>query len=173
MNARRSNLTKQVEIYLHAREFERAVGLLGDSPNSRDVTTPRVVNSAFCLELYLKCLLHIERGEYPKEHKLLKLFELLSLHSKRRLDEHYLAFQKEKSKMRQNRRWYSLREILNISNDAFIDWRYSFDHEIGELSYCAGVLIPCVKRVIGQACPIFRDENAVNPSLLMGLQVSR
>jgi hypothetical protein len=60
-----------------------------------------------------------------------------------------------------------------MSNNAFVDWRYSFEDPNRDLHYSAGVVIPCVKRVIGEACPFLSDSDTTNPSLLIGLQVSR
>jgi hypothetical protein len=159
-------------IYLHAHEFERAAQLLGESEHRVQVISACVSNCAFSLELYLKCLLHLESGTYPDDcHALLTLFGALSLRHRQRIEELYLEFQINKLKQRRYRRFYSLHELLSISNRGFVEWRYSFEDKNKKLHFCAGVIIPSVKRVIAEVCPIFPSDEPVSQSLLNGVQV--
>jgi HEPN domain-containing protein len=160
-------------IYSHALEYQRAAELLGKSDYRHEVDAPWVTCCALSLELYLKCLLHLETTTYPYGHKLLDLFEALSPESQNRIEAHYLDFRQTKSKERPNQPWYALRELLSISNKAFDDWRYSFEDRKKKLHFCAGVIIPCVKRVIAEACPLFPNEDDAQPSLRRAIEIVR
>jgi HEPN domain-containing protein len=161
------------EIYSQAVEYQRAAELLGESDNRHEVTSPWVTCCALSLELYLKCLLHLETATYPRGHKLLKLFEALSPERQDRIEAHYLDFRTIKSTEKPNRSGYALRELLSISNMAFDDWRYSFEDRKKKLHFCAGVIIPCVKRAIAEACPLFPNEDDAHPSLRRGIEIVR
>ena len=64
-----------------AEEWRQAVlKLQGRTADTPQITSPAMVTSAFCLEIYLKILIVIDSGSYPvNEHNLRKLFERLSL----------------------------------------------------------------------------------------------
>ena len=47
------------------------------------------VNHAYAFELYLKCLMIIETGEYVEGHQLLELFKLVSDNAKTNIENHF------------------------------------------------------------------------------------
>ena len=73
--------------------------------------TQYFVNGIFAVELYLKAILLIKYGKYPKEHKLLELYNLLPKKVKDELNNNYPDFG----------------EFLINENVAFENWRYFFE----------------------------------------------
>jgi hypothetical protein len=80
-------------IFQLARSFEDAAKLLATDSNPKSIgavssmavaatsahrTIPSLVNAAFSLELYLKCLRCIETGNVVRGHNLTELFEALT-----------------------------------------------------------------------------------------------
>lgn len=71
-------------IFQYAELFRKATDLLVQTINGGEMLViPWVVNSAFTIELYLKCLITIENGVYREEHNLYKLFDVLSRDSRK------------------------------------------------------------------------------------------
>jgi hypothetical protein len=73
------------KIFVHATKFHEADHRLRNTvPPDRPEDVPKIAHpamvlSAFASELYLKCLLCIEKGSAPEEHNLKKLFNGLQL----------------------------------------------------------------------------------------------
>ena len=79
--------------------------------------SPTVVCVAFAIEQFLKLLLLLERGEYPRrEHALNKLFNRLPVDVRRRIDGNFDD-------------WRGARHYLKEARRAFIEWRYPHEHK--------------------------------------------
>src|SRR5580692_7426892 len=127
----------QQRCWIQANEFEEAYSCLVaahrqmKSSNARRAATylvaATVVNSAFSLELYLKCLYHIETGKRRQTHELYEIFFDLLSQPKQQLIENLYNKQPIPG--------VSLRKILERSNNAFDDWRYKFEEgEVRDLA---------------------------------------
>ena len=153
----------QYECYKQAAEFEEAEQCLLEKvaeirkTDKREAASKFVsaiaVNSAFSLELYLKCLLHIDRRKMYSIHQLVCLFKQLSPKRKDQIEKLYAA---------EHSTGESLTKILEESDTAFEDWRYKFEgikSKIGtgryaeNMTYSASVLIKYVKIAIKQSAP--------------------
>jgi hypothetical protein len=81
------------KLFLHGVSFHEAQIVLTEqtpdvhSVEARAMAAPACVLSAFACELFLKCLVCIERGYQPRGHDLLVLFNLLSAQTRERLRE--------------------------------------------------------------------------------------
>jgi hypothetical protein len=162
-------------IFKQAEDFEHAADVLRLDWEGRalryhlhlpSARIPHIVCSAFCLELFLKCLLRIENVTLPKRtHALLELFELLRRPTKRKISALFGAEHPENSfkyfaasfavnfrnsGSRQIRP--TLRTVLKQSSNAFIEWRYLFE-DTKPHTYSANHAISAVKRVILEIHP--------------------
>jgi HEPN domain-containing protein len=81
-----------------------------------ELGAPTVVCVAFSIEQFLKLLLLLEKGEYPDEHALDKLFDLLSTDVKTRIDGNFND-------------WRGARHYLEEARNAFVEWRYPHEKE--------------------------------------------
>jgi hypothetical protein len=135
-------LIERRDMYRHALRFERASDVLFLPENHPELTVPAVVNSAFALEVYLKCLRHIETDERPKNAHLLKtqLFDQLTTDHQSRIEAVY--------KLRPDRGNTTLHQHLKASDDAYPHWRYLYEKETQWRVYAGRMIIPCVKQII-------------------------
>ena len=78
-----------------------------------------VVVAAFSVELYLKCLLSIECGQYPETHDLQKLFDQLKRETREALRKTHDARPSRPGK---------LDDLLAKGGDTFNKVRYLFEH---------------------------------------------
>ncbi|MCK4814556.1 hypothetical protein KA005_02205 [bacterium] len=126
-----------------ADRFSLAARILGKRiSQSTDFIDPFVVNGAFSLEIYLKCLYFIETGKTLKnEHNLKNIYDKLTSDTRNRIKRHYgklLSESKIKNhitKLMKNSyntdiKW-DLENILTQSAKAFIKWRYAFEGNPG------------------------------------------
>lgn len=102
-----------------ARGFYKAAGLCSDGFDFMpvDLQAPCVVNLIFACELGLKAILIHERGCSAKTHKLWDLYCYLNENTQKKLENIY-------------RKWgayYTAEETLKQNDDAFCEWRYSFE----------------------------------------------
>lgn len=102
-----------------ARGFYKAAGLCSDDFDFMpvDLQAPCVVNLIFACELGLKAILIHERGCSAKTHKLWDLYCNLNENTRKKLKNTY-------------RKWdayYTVEETLKQNDDAFCEWRYSFE----------------------------------------------
>ncbi|OGX78214.1 hypothetical protein A6395_13410 [Exiguobacterium sp. SH31] len=131
---------KARQIFLQARRFTNAGGILGDKiseTNDLDLyLAPFIVNTSFAIELYLKCIYVIEQDKEPKFiHHLDELYNKLSKESKGYIStvfeminqtEHSYHALKDKVP---DFDW-SIEGVLRSSSKAFVNWRYSFQSEV-------------------------------------------
>jgi len=123
---------------------------------------PIIVNSAFSLELYLKCLIHIERDEFPKwtqTHLLMsKLFKGLTKTHKIKIRGLYdQAWDELWRKYPKDRTPQPFRKAMKVSDDAFDSWRYLHEYPRKRRQYGGAPIIPHVREVICQEMPELRD----------------
>jgi hypothetical protein len=99
---------------LQAAEFLHAYERCVERPE-RTLGNPAIVCAAFSAELGLKELLRQHKISFGKEHRLLKLFELLP-----RDDSSAIRAELAKD-------WPDLDQQLTDANNAFVAWRYFFE----------------------------------------------
>lgn len=157
-------------MFKHAAVFEFVALFLSDysikklnaAPPGVGVAIPdaaRIVNSALSLELYLKCLLSIEKGDYDFEHELVKLFNAISPARQLRIKE---LFVEEFNRiphlvyLRQvatDKKEYEFDRILERANHAFVEWRYAFEGLESGVQYNGQPVRNAVRRVILEIKP--------------------
>jgi len=117
------------------------------------------VNHAYAFELYLKCLMIIETGEYVEGHQLLELFKLVSDNSKANIENH---FNSNYAFIRRNMTYFgifdkpSIYDLLEEANKAFIDFRYLFSRK-NTPTYKLDGVIECVRHEIFRLKPELKD----------------
>ena len=86
-------------------------------------TTPATVNSAFACEVYLKAILLFYNIPIEKKHKIKELYEMLP--------ERIQEWTKNEVTKGYERMWYDSfgRELLENISDAFVEWRYIYEHD--------------------------------------------
>lgn len=117
------------------------------------------MNHAYAFELYLKCLMIIEKGEYAEGHGLSDLFNLLSGTAKANIER---TFELEHAFIRRNSKYFSLFEkpslgdLLDEANKAFINFRYLFSLHKTPAYELDGV-IECLREEIFRVKPELRE----------------
>lgn len=113
---------------------------------------PAMVCSAFSVELFVKCLVMVERGETPRGHQLKTLFSLLSSSSQatvaQRFDE-LIGSNPNAQAMKAQFPHVSLAidDVLETVNRVFEQWRYAYEGEAGS-AYGLGELAQAVRQRI-------------------------
>lgn len=133
----RPPLPRWMLIRQQAMDFRDACGLimnydLGTRPvDRRPLSIPYVVNSAFCLELYLKAL-SLRHGNEQRGHDLLKLYDRLPQAAKMAIASRVAEAQQEAGCADP----IDVRGLLSLIKDTFEQWRYVHDHEeLGTVPY--------------------------------------
>lgn len=117
------------------------------------------VNHSYAFELYLKCLMIIETGEYAEGHQLLELFNLLNYTTKTNIENH---FNSNYVFIRRNMTYLgifetpTIYELLEEANKAFIDFRYLFSRN-NTPTYQLDEVIECVRQEIFRLKPELKD----------------
>ncbi|WP_343649462.1 hypothetical protein [Stenotrophomonas sp.] len=112
-----------------AMDFRDACGLvmrydLGERPpERRPLSVPYVVNTAFCLELYLKAL-SLRHGNEQWGHDLLSLYDRLPKAAKAAIESSIPDAQSEAHYTRP----VDVRRLLTLVKDNFSQWRYAHDY---------------------------------------------
>jgi hypothetical protein len=108
---------------------------------------PTVVNSAFCVELYLKCLLLRETSHLPWGHNLGELYRSLPLQHRQRIEKlHHEQLRRAGVEPGDDR--YDTATILTAEANSFADFRYSFEQPVRELTYSMMELVGPIRRTI-------------------------
>jgi hypothetical protein len=160
----RNSLELQCECFIQAMEFEFVANQLAHRTATFSegfhiqLISSHVVNSAFYLELYLKCLLLIDSKVPKHKHDLLVHFDDLQ-ERQPRIEVLYEKWRAEV--FREHPGWgLPIRKLLEYCNTAFDDWRYCHE-SFRNLFYYGDVVIPIVKRVIFEASPALDERLAL------------
>jgi hypothetical protein len=128
------------DIYNTANNFLAAANVLNEKlSETNDIGTyiaPIITNTAFSIELYLKCIYMIEKGQpAPNIHHLDKLYRKLSKESRDMIEAIYdmlvpqsqtlMVLKQKVPEMKTD-----LDSVLKEMSSAFIKWRYSFEGNI-------------------------------------------
>lgn len=120
------------EIFRAAWGFSKATDLLDLSGDGK-CGVAGAVNEAFCLELYLKCLLMLETGKQAHGHKLKALFEGLSATNQAKVQTYYdedLGPDKSVTVQVRGKTYTSdLNGVLLATDNSFVEWRYLFEEK--------------------------------------------
>lgn len=117
------------------------------------------VNHSYAFELYLKCLMIIEAGEYVEGHHLLGLFKLLSDKTKTNIENHFnsnFAFIRRNMKYQGIFEKPSIYKLLEEANNAFIDFRYLFSRN-NTTTYKLDGAIECIRQEIFRLKPELKN----------------
>lgn len=134
-----------------AMDFRDACGLimrydLETRPQGRrPLSIPYVVNTAFCLELYLKAL-SLRHGKQQRGHDLLKLYDCLPPAAQ-------LAIATKIPDAQQEARYdqpVDVRRLLEVIKDNFEQWRYA--HEYDELRTALMDELFLLRSLLHRAC---------------------
>jgi hypothetical protein len=117
----------------------------------RVITLVMAVNASFALEAYLKCLLFLEQGTFPKTHDLKKLFYTLPTQTQAELtkahDPHVannILLQDAKKKGTK----IDLDSLLESGKDSFVYFRYAFEGKAQGISFALNGLSTCIRERI-------------------------
>ncbi len=152
-------LQVQSTYYRQARYFEITADILNENAIAKSINVPQgfhtnvpvVVNHAFSLELYLKCLLQIE-NKLARGHLLDALFGALLPDHRLRIEQAY-----EKS-FGPPRVGMKLADIVKRCSDAFVEWRYLNEgkYNIASGVYDAALVLPPVRQIICEDVPALK-----------------
>lgn len=140
------------------REFQRELERTGVT----NLPAAIIVNLAFSLELYLKCLKIIETGSQPKKiHNLHNLYQSLSPGSKTKIENYYEEFIQSnplaiavKSEFKDIK--LDIDTALSEADKAFIEWRYIYEFRPKGFSTGVGDAVKAVRRYILELKPEWR-----------------
>jgi hypothetical protein len=98
---------------------------------------PMIVCFTFSVELYLKCLVWLERGtSTPRGHNLEHLFALVTLPNQSKIEHHFEAFLSQvpnrhdfesSDKVGFGKGSTEFGNALKVASDAFVNWRYVYE----------------------------------------------
>jgi len=145
------------EIFNTAEVFSRAADLINkEMQTNKDFSlmAPFVVNRAFSLELYLKCLIVLEKGFIPKDkkvHGLKDLYGLISAKSKQVIKSNYNKLVANditlKIAHREKNIDLDLSTVLNKISSAFVKWRYIYEKNFTDFYSVKTIAISIKKRI--------------------------
>lgn len=156
---------KTVEAHHPEQIFNKAEGFAAlcdagqrsaDNANRSILSGVIVTNAALALELYLKCLRSIERGEYKTGHNLRELFDDLSERTKSEIhDAHSRCEGVHNTFFLLKRRGLptDLNSVLEMGQDAFERFRYAHENEAKNCVWALTPLIIIVKHLILEKRP--------------------
>ncbi|MEN0679083.1 hypothetical protein [Plesiomonas shigelloides] len=136
-----NDLSKEKAIFNQAVSFGKVVmniyhSGLSSKPWDLLIIPPFVVNSAFCVEMYLKCLLEMN-GEMKSVHSLILLFDRLPQKVKLLINEK-MAEMVSEFPFGSNG---DFRQRLSVISNAFVNWRYIYESESGTINVQDVILI--------------------------------
>lgn len=148
--------------------FSRAAALLVErytADGEHYFLAPLVVNSAFAVEVYLKCLLLVEGKGQVRGHKLRALFDTLDPAHRERIKTYYDEDVAAKPYVKRIEAGipdmkFEVEAVLDAAGDAFVDWRYLLYEERGYTRRYYGFeeLGDSVERLILELNPGWRPE---------------
>jgi len=135
------------------------------------IAAPHMVLSAFASELYLKCLLCLEKGSVPQTHNLKALFRDISTLAKKRIEQIWDAYAAspgvqelwkfiESTTGKPFHRDFAA--VLERSSTAFNELRYL--HEDNSGSFLAGDLPQMLRTVILERRPLWATLRHTPPT---------
>jgi HEPN domain-containing protein len=167
------------EVFRHAEAFLSFAQLgrqgLGDNfPD--EFNYPLAVNHAFCLEVYLKCLLWLEGKEINREHKLAELFKMLEEPTQEKAKQYYESYRSESpycqatdAELRRLNRDPSVEAEFNAAlengSEAFVTMRYAYEGEFGR-NYLLVPLELGIRKIILERNPDWEPERSNLKSFL-------
>ena len=161
---------KAQRIFDEAENFFLASNILANSIDKSDelkklgMRNVFNINHAFAIELYLKCLQIIEKGNYQGGHVLIKLFNRLDYSTKDTIRHLY------------NQKWLEMRystiffikpnegdfvELLKEIKEPFVAFRYLSENEDGLPLYKLENAINCLRSVIFELDEIIDQKHNV------------
>jgi HEPN domain-containing protein len=159
------------KVFRHAETFLRFAQLgkqgLGDNfPD--EFHYPLAANHAFCLEVYLKCLLWLEGKTINREHKLADLFKMLEEPTQEKAKQYYEYYRSQSlysqamdADLRRLGRDPSTETefgaALEKGSEAFVTMRYAYEGEFGR-NYLLVPLELGIRKIILERNPDWNQE---------------
>ena len=152
MSERRIDAT---EMFLHACAFLDCVEHYDRAPQDAMhratwCSTPKIVNTAFACEIFLKALLVFNNISYRHAHNLEELHNLLPLEYQQYIEQGFVAKRGKATDV------FGFPYVRMVSK-AFNDWRYSFEHtrlsiDISILrTFCETLRELCCQKMYGES----------------------
>ena len=136
----------ELEVFDQACAFAECADLCKKQDDAfvKGYLTPSIVNSAFACEVFLKLLLWHHNINYERTHTLKQLFEMLPEQSKQMVKERTFYKYSE---------WTDALgfEHLETISNAFVEWRYSYEHEHGTIG-CPTSFLETFRNVLREQC---------------------
>jgi len=104
---------------------------LGEGGVRLPTQDPSHTCAALSLELYFKSLICLEKGNVPRDHRLVELFAHISLQSQLAIRKAFAAEDFVRAYTTPSDKAYEFDAILREANTAFINYRYSFEGVFG------------------------------------------
>jgi HEPN domain-containing protein len=178
---------KPLPIFVLAEQFRYAGALAIEIPRLANVLqipqlgearalylpTAYMVNNAFALELYFKCLIRIGRKPYGKEHDLRKLFGLIGRRSQANIKRYWRERAAEHAQISLEKIYSDSGEpvpkvdftfCLNISRDAFTTMRYLYEGVRPDKGWAGDGIVESARQVILDKYPHWIRMRQVAPS---------
>lgn len=147
-------------IFSTAEVFRLGTGAL--SAHLPDLMFPWVMCASFSSELYLKCLVLVEGGNYGKDHDLKMLFERLTRDSQENIRKRY-----EPKRAAEDARYAAANlparprtdfdYILEVSSKAFVKFRYAYEGLVGPIGWGNRLIDECVRERIIELRPDWKN----------------
>ena len=132
-----------------------------ESGNTRILTLAMATNAAFSLEMYLKCLLLLEKGHASRSHDIHDLFHALSESTQAQLTKDHQDFVDSHSSFtvqaRQTGSPNNLEELLNLGRNTFTDFRYAHERIPSKTIFGLNGLTFCVRERILKLRPDWKS----------------
>ena len=116
------------EMFRHACTFCECADMaleknMHDTADIGFYTSPATINSAFACEVFMKAILRFQGIKEPRTHKLRVLYDLLSDELKSQIKQSVSGGYRDM--------WSNTwgKEYLDEVSEAFVDWRYSYEHD--------------------------------------------
>lgn len=151
-------------IFQSAEAFFRAVYALQDAAqagNRNIVPMVLAVNSAFAFELYLKCLITLERDSFEGGHDLQKLYDQLSPETRRELESAHRQIEISSTALEGARARgvkTDVISLLEVGRNAFTLFRYAFEDTEDSVWGLEGVMLLVRKRILEKHLDLVNPE---------------
>jgi HEPN domain-containing protein len=142
-------------VFLNAEAFLEVSKVALDASNkgnTKILNLALATTTSFALEIYLKCLLLLETGNAPRDHDLYNLFHSLKSATQSELTKDHEKFVKLnpafKARLTEEGLPLDLEELLKRGRNAFVDFRYAYEHDPVRSDFALNGLTKCVREQI-------------------------
>jgi hypothetical protein len=168
---------KPVNVFVVAEQFRLASKLATLAPLLPDkyadfefvrglrMSLAEMACSAFALELYLKCLIRMEKKAYQLNHNLERLYNILGIRNRRKIRRHFYENDTQVRSYVEREYADQAKPIddlfdfcLSASSKAFVQMRYAFEGGIPQhKGWLGDAIIECARKVILEKHPDWEE----------------